>query len=331
MRRVVRRALFDIEVRDLRYFIAAADAGSFRKAAAALGVQESSVSRRIRDVEDQIGASLFVRHSGGINLTMAGQRFLHRARHALDHIQDGAAEVAAIGRAEGGYLKVGLFSSLSSGFLSTLFRAYDARHGSVHIDFVEGEAHEHINALRQFQVDIAFVIGLSDFGECDSAYLWSEQVLVALPEGHQLAALASLTWRDLRAEKFLLRDTPAGARIQDYVVRRIREVEGEARVEAQGVGRYKLLNLVASGRGTTLIIESERLVKVAGVTYRPLHDEVVSFHAAWSPKNDNPAFRTLLSLARTMAPSSEANPAIARSQDLEAQRAEPSQIHDPSR
>ncbi|WP_394113062.1 LysR family transcriptional regulator [Xanthobacter wiegelii] len=69
----------EIEIRHLRYFIAATDAGSFRKAAAALGVQESSVSRRIRDVEDQIGASLFVRHSGGINLTMAGQRFLHRA------------------------------------------------------------------------------------------------------------------------------------------------------------------------------------------------------------------------------------------------------------
>ncbi|MFG1316190.1 LysR family transcriptional regulator [Xanthobacter autotrophicus] len=131
-----------IDIRHIRYFISAANSGSFRKAAVALGVQESSVSRRIRDIEDQIGASLFVRHSGGINLTMAGQRFLHRARHALDHIRDGAAEVAAIGRAEGGYLKVGLFSSLSSGFLSALFRAYDARHGSVHIDFVEGEAHQ---------------------------------------------------------------------------------------------------------------------------------------------------------------------------------------------
>ncbi|MFG1179322.1 LysR family transcriptional regulator [Xanthobacter versatilis] len=320
-----------IDIRDLNFLITAADVGSFRKAAPVLGVQESSVSRRIRGVEDQIGASLFLRHSGGINLTMAGQRFLHRARHALDHIRDGAAEVAAIGRAEGGYLKVGLFSSLSSGFLSALFRAYDARYGSVHIDFVEGEAHEHINALRQFQIDIAFVIGLSDFAECDAAYLWSEQVLVALPEGHQLAASDSLTWRDLSAEKILIRDTPAGARIQDYVVRKIREIEGEPRVEAQRVGRYKLLNLVASGRGMTLIIESERLVKVAGLTYRPLHDEVVSFHAAWSPKNDNPAFRTLLSLARKMAPSSEVNQAIAHPRELEELRAEPSQIHDPSR
>lgn len=98
------------------------------------------------------------RGTQGVNLTRAGQRFLHRARHALDHIRDGAAEVAAIGRAEGGYLKVGLFSSLSSGFLSTLFRAYDARHGSV-------------QAERARQVDIkqreglARLQGRTDAGE----------------------------------------------------------------------------------------------------------------------------------------------------------------------
>lgn len=305
----------EIEIRHLRYFIAAAEHGSFRKAATAFGVQESSVSRRIRDMEDQIGASLFLRHPGGINLTIAGQRFLHRVRHALDHIRDGAAEVAAIGRAEDGYIKVGLFSSLSSGFLSTLFRIFDEKYGSVHIDFIDGEAHDHINSIRQFQLDIAFVIGLADWPECDTAYLWSEQVLAALPEAHPLSAEDSLTWRDLSSEKILIRDTAAGMRIQDYVVRKIRESECEPHVEAQRVGRYKLLNLVASGRGITLVIESEKMVKIPGVTYRSLRGEVLQFYAAWSPKNDNPAFRTLLSLARAMARSSGSSPAVSHAHD----------------
>ncbi|UJX48004.1 LysR family transcriptional regulator [Xanthobacter sp. YC-JY1] len=290
-----------MDFRHLRYFIVAAETGSFRRAAAALGVQESSVSRRIRDIEDQTGASLFVRHHGGINLTMAGQRFLHRARHALEHIREGAAEVAAIGRAEGGYLRVGLFSSLSSGFLSALFNQYDLRHQSVHIDFVEGEAHEHINSLRQFRMDIAFVIEMADFADCYASHLWSEPVFVALPQSHRLAYSEALTWKELDAEKILLRDTPAAGRIEDYVVHRMREAGGAPLIEAQRVGRYKLLNLVSAGRGLTLIIESESLVKIPGVIYRPLNGEAVSFHAAWAPKNDNPALQTLLSLARTMA------------------------------
>ncbi|TLX44884.1 LysR family transcriptional regulator [Xanthobacter autotrophicus] len=320
----------EIEIRYLKYLIAASEYGSFRKAAAALGVQESSVSRRIRDIEDQVGASLFLRHPGGINLTIAGQRFLHRVRHALDHIRDAAAEVAAIGRAEDGYVKVGLFSSLSSGFLSDLFREYDAKYGSVHIDFVDGEAHDHINSIRKFQLDIAFVIGLGDWPECDTTYLWSEQVLVALPEGHPLSTEDALTWRDLSSEKILIRDTAAGMRIQDYVIRKIREVECEPRVEAQRVGRYKLLNLVASGRGITLVIESENLVKVPGVIYRSLRGEVLQFYAAWSPKNDNPAFRTLLSLARSMARSS-APQTSSPVQDLDGVLAEPSRKRDLSR
>lgn len=291
----------NIEIAHLRYFIFAAEHGSFRKAALALGVQESSVSRRIRDMENVVGAALFLRHPGGINLTIAGQRFLNRARHALAHIRDGAAEVAALGRAEGGYIKVGLFSSLSSGFLSRLFKAYDSKYGAVHVDFVEGEASQHISGIRQFQIDIAFVIGLTQFSDCETEFLWSEQVLVALAENHPLSAFDAVGWEDLSTEKILLRDTPAAARIENYVVRKIREASGEPNVEAQRVGRYKLLNLVSAGRGSTLITESESLVKVPGVVYRPLCGESVSFHAAWAPQNDNPALQTLLSLARTMA------------------------------
>lgn len=65
-----------IELRQIRYFLAAAEHGSFLKAAAALGIQESAVSRRIRDLEDDLGASLFQRHNGGVVPILAGQQFV---------------------------------------------------------------------------------------------------------------------------------------------------------------------------------------------------------------------------------------------------------------
>ena len=61
------------ELRHLRYAVAAADQGSFRRAALAMNIQESAVSRRIRDLEDEIGAALFIRHTGGVTLTQAGE------------------------------------------------------------------------------------------------------------------------------------------------------------------------------------------------------------------------------------------------------------------
>ncbi|MCP5231146.1 MAG: LysR family transcriptional regulator, partial [Zoogloeaceae bacterium] len=68
-----------IKLQHLRYFVAAAEHGSFRKAGRALDIEESAISRRIRDMEDELGASLFQRHAGGVRLTLAGQRFLKPA------------------------------------------------------------------------------------------------------------------------------------------------------------------------------------------------------------------------------------------------------------
>lgn len=91
-----------IELCHLRYFLAAAEQGSFRKAGIGLGLSQSAVSRCIADLEDQIGASLFHRHSWGVSQTYAGRRFLRRAREAMRSIAEGAYDVALAGRSEQG-------------------------------------------------------------------------------------------------------------------------------------------------------------------------------------------------------------------------------------
>jgi DNA-binding transcriptional LysR family regulator len=146
-----------IEFRHLRYFIAASDHGSFRKAGRALHIHESAISRRIRDLEDQLGASLFHRHNGGVFLTPSGHRFLRRARRALRQIDHGAHDVAAIGRCEDGRIKVGILSSLASGFLFNLLRVYKNEHPGIHIQLFEGNPSEHIAAIRQLRLDVAFI------------------------------------------------------------------------------------------------------------------------------------------------------------------------------
>lgn len=135
-----------IALRHLRYVVAAAEQGSFRRAAQALGVQESAISRRIRDLEDEIGAALFIRHHGGVELTFAGRIFLGRAQKAISHIGHAERDVGAAGRGEQGIVRIGIFSSLASGFLAELFQAYDAGHVGVRLDFIEGGPSDHVPA-----------------------------------------------------------------------------------------------------------------------------------------------------------------------------------------
>ncbi|MEH3116367.1 MAG: LysR family transcriptional regulator [Methylorubrum populi] len=293
------KPLSSIELRHLRYFLAAAEHGSFRKAGIALAVQESSVSRRIRDLEDQLGASLFQRHNGGVALTLAGQRFLLQARTALKHLGDGAKDVGAIGRSESGHIRVGIFSSLASGFLCDLFQAYDAERTDVRIDFSDGHPAEHIAAVRLHQLDVAFVTGTAEYAGCETTQLWSEQVFAVLPVAHPLAERPSLTWPDLIGETFIVSEQAPGREIHDFLVKRLSDLGRYPEVYRQNVGRDNLMSLVAIGRGLTLTSEATTSTCFLGLVYRPIVGETLPFSAVWSAKNDNPALRRLLSMART--------------------------------
>lgn len=290
-----------IELRHLRYVIAAAECGSFRKAATALGVQESSVSRRIRDVEDETGTALFIRHHAGVRLTYAGQRFVGRARKAVSHARDAIKDVSVIGRGDEGIVRIGIFSSLASGFLAELLHAYRAVHPRVRLDVIEGGPAEQIPAIQQHRIDVAFLTGQPIAAGCEIAQLWTERVFVALPKGHSLAVRKEISWHDLREHRFIVSEVEPGREIYDYLVKHLADLGHHPLVERHPVYRDTLMQLVAIGRGLTVTSEATVATGFPGVVYRQLAGEVLPFCAIWSPRNDNPAFRRFLSLANSMS------------------------------
>ena len=127
-----------IDIVSIAQGLLVAECLSFRRAAKVLGVRQSTVSRRVRSLEDRLGVSLFERYHGGVRVTAAGTRFLERARHALLHLDHAVKSAAAAGRGENGVLRIGIFSSMGAGFLRELIREYSARHPDVVIQISEG-------------------------------------------------------------------------------------------------------------------------------------------------------------------------------------------------
>lgn len=290
-----------IELRHLRYVIAAAEHQSFRRAASVIGVHQSAISRRIRDLEEELGASLFNRHSGGVELTFAGRNFLEHAKLAVGQIERAATLVDAHGRGHSGIVRVGIFSSLSSGFIADLLHEYKRRHADVRLDFIEGAPSEHLSAIRHFKLDIAFLTGPSTPPDCEGQHLWSERVFVVLPETDELVSQAKIRWDHLRTRQFIVSRTDPGPEIHDFLVKRLSRLGHRPSVEFCAVGRDNLMQLVSFGKGLTLTSEATTGTTFPRVVYRLLAGEELPFCAIWSPKNDNPALRRLLSLARVMA------------------------------
>lgn len=295
------KPLDGIELRHLRYFVAAAEHGSFRKAGTALERSPAAVSRCIADLEDGIGASLFHRKTSGVSLTYAGERFLRRARKAIRVISEGASDVCSVGRSEKGRVRIGIYSSIASGFLADLLRAYGGRHGRVRVELIDGNPDEHVAAIRQLSLDVAFIAGTRDRPNCERTPLWSERIFAVLPDKHRLAARSSLTWQDLTMEPFVVTEAAPGQEIHDHLVRELAELGLHPEIQVHAVSRDNLLSLVAIGQELTLVSEAMTVARFPGLTYRPILGEVLCFSAVWSARNDNPAFRRLLSMAIAMS------------------------------
>jgi DNA-binding transcriptional LysR family regulator len=285
----------------LRYVLAAAEKHRFRQAAIDLGVWESTISRVIRDLEDHIGVALFIRHPGGVKLTNAGIKFLGHARMVIGRIEFALKDAGAAGRGEVGLVRIGIFSSLASGFLADLLQAYRAENPFVHLDFTESGPAEHVAAVQHHRMDVAFLTGEPSAYGCETARLWEERVFVVLPKDHNLVEREEISWDDLRHEHFIVSETNPGPEVHDYLVKHLAELGQHPTVERYGVGRDNLMKLVTLGRGLTLTSEATTGAAFPGVVYRPIQGERLPFSAVWSLCNDNPAFRRLLSMARALS------------------------------
>lgn len=296
-----------VELRHLRYVVSAADRKSFRRAAAALGVQESAISRRIRDLEDELGAALFIRHSGGVILTQAGNVFVRHARRVLSQMSHASIDVGSFGRGEAGVIRIGIFSSLASGFLAHLMCSFNTSHVDVRVEIVEGAPSEHLVAVQHHQLDVAFVTGVQPIDRCDTEQFWTERVFVVLPTAHALSKREILNWCDLREQRFVVSESDPGPEIKDYLIKHLADLGIHPEIQRFKVGRDNLMQIVSLGHGLTLTSEATIATRFPGVIYRQLGDEALPFRAVWSPSNDNPAFRRFLSLARQLAKQNEMN------------------------
>ena len=285
----------------LNYAIVASEAGSFRRAAIELGVWESTISRGVRDLEDEIGVALFGRSSSGVKLTNAGIRFLSHAQAAISGIEYALKNAGAAGRGEVGQIRIGVISSLSASFILGLLKSYQVENPLVKIDFIENGFSAHISAVQQHEIDVAFLSGVLEANNCEATLLWEERLFVVLPLEHKLAAHDEVTWRELRNENFIVSYTDPGSVVHDRIVKNILEVGRRPSVERFSVGRDNLISLVRLGQGITIVDEASTCSAMAGVACRPITGEVLPFNAIWSTKNDNPAFRRFLSMAKSLS------------------------------
>ncbi|MBB6458215.1 MULTISPECIES: LysR family transcriptional regulator [Acetobacter] len=297
------RTLARVPLVSLRQALSVAQHLNFRHAADALGVTQSSVSARIRALEETLGIVLFERRPRGVRLTEAGRRFVAEVSAGIEQIDHAVRTAGAIADGTVGRLAIGVNGSIASGFLADLRRCYRAAHPAIEQSIVEGSSSHTLAMIRDGKLDVAFIINVADVPDCHSRHLWNEALMIALPAAHPLVALETLAWADIVKETFLVRQGGAGPQVFEHIVRRVADHGRSPRLQRRDVGRDTLMHMVAAGEGITLTHEAGSHVPFPGIVFRPINDEKehARFSAVWSPQNRSPALRNLLDLATHMS------------------------------
>lgn len=265
-----------MELRHLRAFVAVAEERHFRRAAARLGMTQPPLSMLIQALEQEVGTLLLRRTRRSVELTEAGGLFLAEARAVLDRAERAIRVARDVEQGNAGRLEVGFTGSCAfNPHLWRLFRTFRERHPRIDLVLAEQNTLTLFEAVRHGRLDAAFLRPpVDEAEEVVIEPVLDEEMVVALPMGHPLAAAPALPLSALRDETLLLRPRPVGTGLADEVVAACRDAGFRPLLGQRSAPQMSsILSLVAAGLGVTIVPASMQVILPSEVAYRRLAGE----------------------------------------------------------
>jgi DNA-binding transcriptional LysR family regulator len=258
-------------LRQLEYFLTAADEGSVARAAERLNVAQPSVSAAIAKLEDQLGVQLFIRHHAqGVSLTSQGARLLTPARNLLHHAEELQKEAQATGDEVAGTLHLASYGTLAPAFLPALIAGFNKRHPKVEIAISEGRQDELIEGLRQGRFELALTYDVDLPGDLRVTKLATFDPYVLLPESHRFARRNAISLNELKHEPMILLDV---APSRSYFLGLFKAQGIEPRVALSSPSIELVRGFVGRGLGYSLLVTrpyGDRTYEGAPLVVRPI-------------------------------------------------------------
>ncbi|WP_324743623.1 LysR family transcriptional regulator [Tsuneonella sp. CC-YZS046] len=287
-----------IELRQLRYLIAAAHAGSFSRAARNLNIKQATLSRHILTVEKRLGMALFDRRTRGATLTPNGKTYLRTAQRIVGEFEELNAWVRATQSGHAGKLGIGFYTSFSAGNLRATLSEFHERYPDVRVRGFERDRDMLLAGIESGLLDIAIMTGETIYSGMARCPFWSERLLVAMPEGHPLAVYERIHWSDLEGEQFLLTERDPGPETRNMLLGKLGLPGNSLAIDMDDIGRDTVLSAIALGGHISIVAESALGIQVPGVIFREIHDANgharVGFSGYWREDNENAVLRRFL-------------------------------------
>lgn len=296
-----------MELRHLRYFIAVAEELSFTRAAAKLHLAQPSLTRQIRNLEEELEVPLFHREKNRIALTIDGGFFLNRARRLLALAAQDVHDLHAHSRGDASGLTIAYAADMSADLLPSTLSAFRKACPAVEINLANLTPAQQFKALENNEVDAGFVrevrvpVATSPTTELASELIGFCNVLAVLPASHPglPAPNASVPLEALASRPFITLPEAHYPGTRDWLTRICHEVGFAPRVAHEADRSSTIINLVALDMGVALLPEVCLQRPHEGAEFRALAEAVRSqTHMVWRKENDSRTLQRYLEIVR---------------------------------
>ena len=291
----------NLELRQLRYFLAVAEELHFGKAAERLHMTQPPLSQAIQALEELLGGALFVRNRRSVALTPAGEVLVPEARRMLAQAGELPELVRRAASGEAGRLSLAFVSSADYSVLPPFLRNYRGQFPQVRIALQEATSDIQIDELLHARIDAGLLIPpLPDKARLDLDYLkvLTEPLILAAPAG--LVGDGPVWLKDVPAAPLIIFPRPIAPALHDAILGCFRAAGITPGIGQEAIQMQTIVGLVSAGMGLALVPQSVSNLMRPGVEYRALRDPtpLVETGLAWRRDNTSPVLQGFLELLR---------------------------------
>jgi DNA-binding transcriptional LysR family regulator len=289
-----------MELRQLRYFVAVAEELHFGRAARRMNITQPPLSQQIIALERELEVQLFLRAGSGVQLTVAGSRFLEHARSVLRQVSQGVRSAQRAASGEIGELSIGFVGSLAFTYVPRVIQVFVRRYPDITLLLNELTIAEQIEALQDSRLQVGLLRPPVSAPELDSETLLTEPFIVAIPSDHALASLDEIPVHSLRGQPLIMVPSRFGLRYNSQVLSMFHRAGFNPTVAQEIRHLNAAIGLVSAGLGLTILPESLGVVQVPGVVYRPItgSQEGAEIGIAWRWGDPSPTVARFREVAR---------------------------------
>jgi DNA-binding transcriptional LysR family regulator len=285
-----------LEYRHYKYFLALAKELHYRKAAESLYISQPGLSRKIKQMEDELGIILFDRHSRRVVLTEAGKFLKEELSKHFNHLDQIIDHASHIHNGHEGKIKMAYVGSAMQSVIPPILSSYQKEHPKISFSLNEMDNQQQIEAIMQAKIDVGFVRVDRVPRGLKIAPIFEESFSLVLPENHSINSENFESIMQFKDEHFILFDASYSEFYHENIMQIFDQRGFTPIVSHKTVNASSIFNLVENNLGISIVptsLKNGYKMKIKFIELKNIPQKA-TLNLIWKPDNPNPLMEQFL-------------------------------------